>query len=258
MSRQERVEGRTVFGRDPAAYDRARPPYPERVFAVLRDRCGLREGTSVLELGPGPGTATKRLLELGAGPLVAIEPNAASAEYLIAATDGAASVIVAPFEEIELEPASFDLAVAATSFHWIDPEIGLPKVREVLRPGGWFAIWANVHGDQTGDDAFHRATSEILGPTPDAPWPSSLDSETNVADLVAAGFSEVQYELIRSTMRFESAMIRALYGTFSGIARRGAAEREAVLDALERIAATDFGGGVERAILTPLYTGRKR
>ena len=58
MSEVPRSEGRTVFGRDPALYDRARPGYPERVFEILRDRCGLRPGTAVLEIGPGPGTAT--------------------------------------------------------------------------------------------------------------------------------------------------------------------------------------------------------
>lgn len=256
VAQQERIEGRTVFGRDPAAYDRARPPYPERVYEVLRDRCGLRDGTAVLELGPGPGTATRRLLELGADPLVAVEPNPASAAYLVEATGGTVEVLVAPFEEVEL-PRSFDLVVAATSFHWIDPEPGIPKVFSALRDGGWFAMWANIHGDLASDDAFHLATEELLGPSPEVPWARFTDEETNARLLSAAGFEDVEHELLRSSMRFDPVGIRALYATFSGIERRPPDERESVLDGLERIATDEFGGVVERGILTTLYTARK-
>ena len=38
----------------------------------LYGRCGLAHGTAAI--GAGPGTATRRLLDLGADPLVAIEP----------------------------------------------------------------------------------------------------------------------------------------------------------------------------------------
>ena len=257
MASLQRVEGRSVFGQDPAAYARARPPYPERVFALLRERCGLREGTSVLELGPGPGTATRRLVELGAEPIVAVEPNATSAAYLTKELHGSVSVVVAPFEEAELDSASFELVVAASSFHWIDPEVGLPKSLDVLRPGGWFAMWANMHGDQTEDDPFHRATTQILGPTPDAPWQSSLDTDANLRDLASAGFVDAEFELIRSSARYDPAGIRGLYATFSGIARRPERERNAILDAFEHVAEFEFDGVVERAILTPIYTGRR-
>ena len=256
MEPHKRSEGRSLFGRDPAAYDRARPGYPERVFDVLRQRCELREGTAVLELGPGPGTATRRLLELGADPLVAVEPNEAAAAYLAEATGGALEVLVAPFEEVRLS-RSFDLVVAATSFHWIDPEPGLPKVFAALRSGGWFAMWSNIHGELSGEDAFHRATQDVLGPTPEAPWPRFTDDEANVRMLSVAGFVDVEYELLRSSLRFDSAGIRALYATFSNIERRPVEERTAVLDELERIAQDEFGGVVERAILTTLYTARK-
>ena len=35
-----------------------------------------------------------------------------------------------------LPDAEADLVVAATSFHWVEPEIGAPKALSVLRPGG--------------------------------------------------------------------------------------------------------------------------
>ncbi len=35
----------------------------------------------------------------------------------------------------------FDLAVAATSFHWVDQAQGWPKLKACLRPGAWAVIW---------------------------------------------------------------------------------------------------------------------
>src|SRR5438309_1460157 len=55
---------RRLFGGDPGGYDRARPDYPSRVYEILRARCGLRPGAATLEIGPGSGLATRRLLAL--------------------------------------------------------------------------------------------------------------------------------------------------------------------------------------------------
>src|SRR5207237_10029841 len=73
---------RRLFGADPGGYDRARPDYPSRVYEILTERCGLRPGPATLEIGPGTGLATRRLLALGADPLVAVESAERLAEYL--------------------------------------------------------------------------------------------------------------------------------------------------------------------------------
>jgi phospholipid N-methyltransferase len=44
------------------------------------DGCGLAHGAAAI--GAGTGTATRRLLDLGANPLVAIEPDARFATFL--------------------------------------------------------------------------------------------------------------------------------------------------------------------------------
>src|SRR5438045_911078 len=82
MEQLDRTFGRSAFGGDPSGYDRARPDYPEWVYQVLRQRCGLAPGVAAFEIGPGTGKATRRLLELGADPLVAIEPDARLATFL--------------------------------------------------------------------------------------------------------------------------------------------------------------------------------
>ena len=269
MAEMDRAAGRRAFGSDPAAYDRARPDYPPRVYEILRDRCGLRPGVRTFEVGAGTGTATRHLLRQGAAPLVAVEPDERSAEFLtttLARTAAALEVRVAAFEDVRLPCGWFDLGVAATALHWLEPGVALRKVAELLRPGGWWAAWWNVFGDPSREDAFHEATQGILAPLDRSPSggragrPSfALDVETRVADLRAVGaFDEVGHEIVRWTTAFDTDQVKRLYATFSPITALDAGERDRILEALGRVADDDFGGRVERPMVTPVYTARRR
>ena len=156
-----REEGRRLFGTDPAGYDRARPGHPPRVYEVLVERCGLVPGTAVLEIGPGTGQATRRLLELGAAPLVAVEPDAQLAAHLRDAFGERVDVRETTIEDASLPAESFGLAAAASSFHWVDEGVGLGRIFDALRPGGWVALWWTLFGDDE-PDAFIDATSPLL------------------------------------------------------------------------------------------------
>src|SRR6476659_8846968 len=104
-----RDEGRQLFGTAAALYATARPGYPDRVYEILRDRCRLGPSSRVMEIGAGSGQATRRLAEL-AGSVVAVEPSGALAAHLRARlTTANVEVIEAPFEDVDLPPASFDL-----------------------------------------------------------------------------------------------------------------------------------------------------
>jgi SAM-dependent methyltransferase len=259
-----RSDGRIVFGTDPGRYDRARPPYPPFVFTTLVDRCGLERGTAVLEIGAGTGKATAPVLELGADPLVAVEPNAALAAYLAertAAAPARVDIRVEPFETVEVPSASFDLAMAATSFHWIDPDVGLAKVARSLRPGGWWAAWWNLYGDPDRDDPFHLATQDLLAAVPpsisdapERPW-YALDAERRSAELEAAGFEAPRQEVVRWVATFTTEAIVELYSTFSTLAVVDADERDHILAGLAATA-EEFGGRVERPGATVMYTAR--
>ena len=162
MSRIDREEGRRLFGSDPAAYDAARPGHAERVYELLVARCGLRPGANVLEIGPGTGQATRRLLKLGAKPLVGVEPDPALAAYLEKSAGNRLDLHIVPLEDAQLPARTFDLAVAASSFHWVDEELGLAKVFVALRPGGWWAMWWTLFGEAGKPDAFIAATTPLL------------------------------------------------------------------------------------------------
>jgi SAM-dependent methyltransferase len=255
----DRTTGRSVFGRDAAAYDRARPGHPDEVYELLRERCGLGPGARVLEVGPGTGQVTRRLLELGAGPVVAVEPDPELAAYLASATDGEVEIRRAPLEEVELSDDEFDVAVAASSFHWVDPEPGLAAIMRALRPGGWWAMWWTHYGDKDRPDPFRDAIDPLVGGLSASPGARGFgrDPEDAFRALADAGFEDGRLDSIRGTYEFDTAGIRALFASFSPFIVLEDAERERLLDEIARIAEVDFGGRVVKPVRTPLYTARK-
>jgi SAM-dependent methyltransferase len=262
--RLERSVGREFFGSDPETYDAVRPGHPDEVYDTLRDRCGLGTGSRVLEMGPGTGHATRRLLELGASPLVALEPDPALAAYVRTSFGDRVEIRVATLEDADLEADAYDVAVAASAFHWVEEEVGLAKLHAFLRPGGWIAVWWTSYGDEARPDAFSLALDPLFadlphgfsGPSGDRP-PFARDAERRLAALATAGFEEGAHEDIRWARAWDTQGLRGLYSTFSPISVLEPDRRREFLDTVARIAEDDFGGRVEKLLVTSLYTARK-
>lgn len=269
MRMPERIdlsEGRRLFGDDPAGYDAIRPPYPEPVYEFLQRTGALRRDVATLEIGAGSGVATRRLVELGANPLVAVEPDARFAALLrnlVRRGDVDLEVVESAFEDVSLDAGEFDLVASATAFHWLDPREGLRKVGRILRPGGFVALWWNVFGDPARSDPFHDATQKILAGLSDSPsvgdaLPFALDVANRRADFEGAGlFEPARYFVHAWTLVLDSGQVRRLYGTFSAISRLSTLDRESVLDALQEAAEREFAGVVERNMMSPVYVARR-
>jgi SAM-dependent methyltransferase len=187
MAKIPPFEGRWLFGNDPFAYANARPDYPAELYEKLRARCGLRAGTSVFEIGAGTGLATRRLLAMGASPLLAIEPDPRLAAFLRDTISSSSLEIKQDaFEEAVLSEAKFSLGVAATSFHWLEQTSALAKVYRALKPDGWWAMWW-THFGPGEPDMFQLAIDHLFAGTADSPsgagkagLPFALDQESRI------------------------------------------------------------------------------
>jgi SAM-dependent methyltransferase len=266
------LQRRTLFSSDVAAYDLGRPGYPERVYELLQEVCGLGPKSAVLEIGPGTGQATGRLLDCGA-TITAVELGAELAALLETKFVGRnLSVEIGAFEEVPLGPESFDLITAATSFHWVPADLGLRRCADLLRPGGWLALWWTFFGDPDRPDPFRDALNPIfeeLAPSlletfPGAafqagPRPYALDVEDRIGEIAATGrFGAVRNEIISWTGRHAPAELRALFASYSPCLALTPTERTAVLEAIEHLATETFGGLVERPYLTPIYLAQRQ
>lgn len=120
------------------------PHYPQQLVDAVVARSGLTAASTLLEVGCGPGTATVSFAELGCR-IVAIEPNP---EFCLLAQEVCqrfpnVEVVTTSLEEWEPHQQRFDAVLAATSFHWIPPEIAYPKAAGALRENGWLILLWN-------------------------------------------------------------------------------------------------------------------
>jgi SAM-dependent methyltransferase len=122
------------FGGAAQNYDAYRPRYPDQLI----DDVLAPDAHRVLEAGAGTGIASMQMIERGA-ELLAVEPDPRMAA--VAQAKGI-PVELATFEDWEPAGRRFDRVVFAASFHWVNPAVALPKIRDLLDDGGKLAlIW---------------------------------------------------------------------------------------------------------------------
>jgi SAM-dependent methyltransferase len=166
---------RRTFNQDAELYDRARPRYPEQIFDDLFSLSGLNPPATVLEVGCGTGQATRPLAERGCR-VVCIElgENLAAVARRNLAKFPRVEVITSAFESWKAREALFDMVFAATSWHWLDPEVRYEKAAGLLKPAGILAVLGGGgHAFPDGFDPFFTEIQkcyEALG-EPHLEWP---------------------------------------------------------------------------------------
>lgn len=177
-------------------YQRARPEYPAALYERLLAVTQLRPPSRVLEIGCATGKATLPLAQRGFN-ITALEPGpalAAAARRNLVGFD--VEVVEARFEDWDSPGEPFDLAFAATAWHWFDPEVRYQKAAQVLRPGGNLAFWGAGHVIPDDGDPFFAEIQDVyddigegLTPGTSPPRPHELDEHRD--EIEASGLFEV-------------------------------------------------------------------
>ena len=129
-----------------------RSGYPASLVDKAVATGGLEPGDPVVEIGPGTGKLTRELLERGL-VVDAVEPDAdlaAVARRIVG--DAPVRFHMGTFEDVELPAGAFRAVFAATSYHWVDPDVGWKKVASLLEPGGIFALLNHIGGTKGAID----------------------------------------------------------------------------------------------------------
>jgi SAM-dependent methyltransferase len=230
------------------------------LFERLDAYAGGLAGRAIFEVGPGTGIASRALRSRRPARLALIEPDPVLATDLAAA---GLDTLCAPFEAADLPESSFDVGVAASSIHWVDPVFAHERARTLLRPGGTWAICWNVYRERGIGDAFADALLPRIAALPMPPSEAlnhhySLDEQAHRAALDAAGFVDVEFHLWRRERFLSSQEMVELYASFSFVRALGGPERVALLDRIAEMVRRDFGGRAPNVVLTPLYLSRAR
>jgi SAM-dependent methyltransferase len=125
------------FGAHAERYDRARPGYPDELIGRI---VAASPGCAVLDIGCGTGIAS-RLFQAAGSRVLGLDPDARMVEL---ARRWGLEAEVAAFEDWEPAGRTFDAAVCAQAWHWIDPQAGAAQAARALRPDGILAIFWNA------------------------------------------------------------------------------------------------------------------
>jgi SAM-dependent methyltransferase len=263
MEDRERLARRLKFGEAARTYDAVRPGYPTRLVNTLIVRAGLGAASRVLEVDCGTGQLTRDLVRTGC-EILCLEPSSELAGFARRNFSLISRVEIREelFERFEVGAGAFDLVVAATSFHWVDPQTRCDKAYRALSAGGVLAILTNVHpGPLTG--FFERVQDVYRAIAPDLAH-SGVRSETEkwsdelTAELARGGlFGLVETFTETWGQRLSRDLYLALLETFSRHRQLLEAQRVRLLTEIGRLIDEEYGGSIYQPYLTTLCMARK-
>jgi ubiquinone/menaquinone biosynthesis C-methylase UbiE len=230
------------------AYDRYRIGYADDVYDAL-DQYGLQPHARILDIASGTGLVAKALVHRGhrVTGIDISEPMLARAEIRVPS----ATFVLGDAEALPFANDSFDAAVAAQAFHWLDRTKALAEAIRVVRPGGIVAVWWKelMRGDTMR--MLREEVSHAIG----------IDNPTG--SLIAENFDAFESSaLIEDKLRVIPWLVQTTVEQYLGYERSRARARDSYgsrLDAYLEALATRLGPPQTKLSLTYLhlvYLGR--
>jgi SAM-dependent methyltransferase len=258
-------ERRLVFGEVAELYDRHRPTYPAALIDDLVAAADLDGNQAVLEVGAGTGKATVLFAQRGI-PVVAVEPSPEMAA--VAGRNGGSSAHVkleqSDFESWDPRGRRFPLVFSAQAWHWVAPEVGLPKARDVLLPCGVLApFWNRVaweHADIRDSlaEVYARIAPELSRDGPMHPATLLTDNSDDWRAEIGAveGLEDAEVRYYDWKQLYSAREYAGLLATTSDVRLLDAGRRDAFLGAVTE-AVEAYGGPVSVPMRTHLCLARR-
>lgn len=243
-------------------YEKARPSYPQALVRELVERAGIVAGARVLEIGCGTGQLTLPLAETGA-QVVAVElgPNLVARARAALAAFPNVSVELADFDQWEPDEP-FDVVVAATAFHWLNPTTRLDRCARALRRGGTLAIidthWgvgATVDPFAVESQACYARWDPHHAPSFSPKTLAELSGENQELSS-SRGWGHCERQRFSIERRYSAEQYCELLQTFSDVRGFGEPNRSRFVDCIANLIHVRFGGSLQRTDTYELSTVR--
>ncbi len=243
------------------AYDRTRPRYPQEL--IQQATSYLLSGATILEIGCGPGIATVEFAKLGFS-MVSLEPSAAACQI---ARENCAiypqvEIINTTFEDWDAGSVKFSAILAATSWHWVDPQIGYPKAIASLEDQGYLILLWN-HIPQPSYVIYQELEKVYTNLAP--ALAKYEDQATQEKSLQKVGQTVIDSGLFKdliSTKIFSQVSYRiddylALLSTLSPYIALESHQREELFNGLREVLTVNHGTEIQTSYLSMLQVAQK-
>lgn len=263
IAAERRFERAQTFDAIAELYDQGRREPPDWLYDTLFSSSGLDPAqTRILEIGCGTGKSTLPLARRGCY-VVALEMGANLArlaqQHLAAFPH--VEIINSRFEDWSFaEP--FDLVLAITAWHWLDPAVRYQRAAAALKAGGILAFWWNEHVFPPGYDPCFEQIQDGYGaigvgrlPWPPPPLESIADAR---AEIEQTGlFDDVRVIRPLWAEEFTADEHVALMRTASDHQLMETAKREYLFAEMRRLIEARPGGRIVKHNLTLLHLARR-
>jgi len=246
------------------AYNRVRPRYPEALISRVIELTQLPLSSTILELGCGPGNATVAFAQKGY-KLLCIEPSEAACQL---AKQNCASypkveIKNSTFEEWELAAERFNAVLAATSIHWITPEIAYPKAAAALQNNGYLILLWNMSAQlpsevcQSLQEAYQKYAPSLLEKYDDREM--QIQSLKKFGQIVtdSGHFGGLVSEQITWEVSYSIDDYLLLLNTYSPYIELKPQQRDNLFASLNKTLKQDGANSVQLSYLSAFHVARK-
>jgi SAM-dependent methyltransferase len=245
------------------AYNQARPRYPQNLIHQVVEVAHLSTDSKVLELGCGPGTATVAFAQLGYS-MICLEPNPNFFQLAQQNCQSYPNVEIqnTSFEEWTLEAHKFDAVLAASSFHWISPEVGYPKAANALKDGGRLILLWNKELQPSYE--VHQSLSEIyqihapsLYRYEDKKTQEDILQKLGNMSIDSGQFQNLISGQVTSQVTYNVNQYLTLLNTYSPYIMLDPRTKESLFAGLKHQIEHDFGGNLQLSYISAYHIAQK-
>lgn len=256
-----RNERKVVFEHIAEDYNAIRPSYPEELIGNVMEMAGISENASILEVGCGSGQATSLLLPYAFNlTCIDISPSLLAIAAAKFSAHRNVSFQHCAFEDVDGEGKPFDLIIAASSWHWVAPEIGYRKAASLLTPAGSLAVIATLH-PQPYTGFFERVQDVYRTVVPEWGDPIRVRTTADVIrdthkDMEASGcFRTVTTTQYAWSVEYQRDDYLRLLKTYSDHYRLGSERLHLLSEGIGQLIDEEYGGSIIRPYETVGYIG---
>ncbi|WP_414625023.1 class I SAM-dependent methyltransferase [Calothrix sp. CCY 0018] len=246
------------------AYNKTRPRYPQELINRTVELAKLSKNTKILEIGCGPGTATTEFAKLGFS-MVCLEPSQEACNLARQNCAGFPNVeiINTTFEEWELQANTFNTVLAATSFHWVSPEVGYPKLEKALKDDGNLILLWNKEPQPSYEvyqilDEVYQKQVPSLSRYEDRGTRERILRELGENVVKSGLFKDLIFECMECQRSYSIDDYLTLLSTLSPYIALDSQQRDALFNDLRDTLRKNFGDTIETSYLSAFHVAWKK
>ncbi len=245
------------------AYNRVRPRYPQALVHQVIEIAQLSNHSKILEVGCGPATATVEFAQLDCS-MICLEPNRDFCRFAQQNCQPYSNVEIqnTSFEEWTLETENFDAVLAASSFHWIPPEIGYSKAEKALQDNGFLILLWNKEL-QPSYEVYQRLSEVYQVHAPSLDRYEDRDTQEKILKglgrmVTDSGyFKDLVSEQIESQVTYTVDEYLMLLNTYSPYLKLDSQSKQGLFARLRDIIEQEFGGSLQLSYLSAFQLAQK-